>query len=184
MKRAFDILASATLLLLSLPVLVAAAVWIRLDSPGPVLFRQVRVGRGCRPFTILKLRTMVRDADRTGGFSTRAGDPRITRAGRFLRRTSIDELPQFWNVLKGDMSLVGPRPDTPAQQAQYRPEDWQRRHSVRPGITGLAQAELRSAATFEQRLALDLGYVERAGLAQDLAILWHTARGLFGKKVT
>ncbi len=180
-KRGFDIAVSLILLIVTLPILAAAALWVRIDSPGPVLYRQTRIGRGCQPFQILKLRSMVADADRIGGYSTAAGDARITRAGRFIRRTSIDELPQLVNVLRGDMSLVGPRPDTPAQEALYRPGDWQKRHRVRPGITGLAQATRRSEATPQERLALDLAYVDDHSLALDLRIMVMTAMRLFGR---
>ncbi|MEM9270335.1 MAG: sugar transferase [Pseudomonadota bacterium] len=174
MKRAFDILIC---LLLALPV--AFAVWlcsiaIRLDGPGPVLFRQTRVGLGGAPFEILKLRTMVVDAEAKGGFATQAGDARITRVGRVLRKTSLDELPQLWNVLVGDMSLVGPRPDVPAQRDLYTDAEFALRHSVRPGITGLAQASGRSSLTMEERRNLDLDYARNASLALDLQILWRT----------
>jgi len=174
-KRLSDLLAAAMALLLLAPLLLLLALLVRLDSPGPVLFRQQRVGRGGRPFAILKFRSMVADAERRGGFATQAGDPRITGVGRWLRRSSLDELPQLFNVLCGHMSLVGPRPDVPAQQSLYGPRDWQLRCSVRPGITGLAQASLRSAATPEQRLALDLAYVRRQSLALDLQVLARTA---------
>lgn len=183
MKRGFDVAVSLLALTLALPVLAALALWVRLDSPGPALFRQTRVGRGGRPFQMLKLRTMVVGAA-AGGHATAAGDARITRAGRVLRRLSLDELPQLWNVLLGEMSLVGPRPDVPAQKALYAPEDWVRRTAVRPGITGLAQARLRSAATPEERLALDLAYVARPTLAHDLAILWETLHRLFRSPTT
>ena len=130
---------------------------------------------------MLKFRSMVVDAERVGGYSTAVGDPRITRMGHFIRRTSLDELPQLFNVLRGDMSWVGPRPDVPAQKGNYSDADWRARHRVRPGITGLAQATLRSAATPAQRLALDLEYVERASLLFDLKILLLTVRQVLGK---
>ena len=128
---------------------------------------------------MLKFRSMVVDAEARGGHATLKGDPRITRAGRILRKTSLDELPQLINVLRGEMSLVGPRPDVPAQQGNYSAEDWQRRTSVRPGITGLAQAVARSAATHEERLALDLSYVDQPTLGADLRILGLTVLRLF-----
>jgi lipopolysaccharide/colanic/teichoic acid biosynthesis glycosyltransferase len=146
-----------------------------------VFFRQVRVGRGGRDFGLFKFRSMVRDAAAIGPYSTAAGDPRITRVGRFLRRTSIDELPQLLNVLLGDMSLVGPRPDVPAQRSLYSAPDWQLRCSVRPGITGLAQAELRSEATPQQRLDLDLRYAREHGLLMDLCIVARTFGRLAGR---
>jgi lipopolysaccharide/colanic/teichoic acid biosynthesis glycosyltransferase len=181
-KRTFDIVVSFVALLAASPIIAVLAIWIRLDSEGPAFFRQPRVGRGGRIFEIYKLRSMVVNAAEIGGYSTFSGDPRITRAGSFVRRTSLDELPQLLNVLKGDMSLVGPRPDTPMQRANYRTEDWQRRHAVRPGITGLAQARLRSAATLEQRLALDLAYVRAPGLLRDLAIIGETLVTLLSRK--
>lgn len=173
-KRSGDLLVAGLALLVLTPLLLLLAVLVRLDSPGPVLFRQQRLGRGGRPFAIFKFRSMVADAERRGGYSTQAGDPRITRVGLWLRRTSLDELPQLLNVLRGDMSLVGPRPDVPAQQALYSPHDWALRCSVRPGITGLSQATLRSAATVGQRLALDLRYVKQVSFLLDLGVLVRT----------
>jgi len=174
-KRGGDWLVAALALLLLAPLLLLVALLVRMDSKGPVLFRQQRIGRAGRPFAILKFRSMVVDAERRGGYSTQAGDPRITPLGQWLRRSSLDELPQLFNVLLGDMSLVGPRPDVPAQQALYSPRDWELRCSVRPGITGLAQATLRSAATASQRLELDLRYVRQQSLRLDLAVLARTA---------
>jgi lipopolysaccharide/colanic/teichoic acid biosynthesis glycosyltransferase len=180
MKRLFDVLVSASLLVLLSPVLVGAALAIALESPGPVLFRQTRLGRGGREFSMYKFRSMVANAASIGPYHTSDGDPRITRVGRFLRRTSIDELPQLLNVLKGDMSLIGPRPDVPAQRALYSDSDWAQRCSVRPGITGLAQAVLRSQATPEQRLALDLRYAREQSFWLDAKIVAWTL-GRFGK---
>lgn len=176
MKRAFDIAASLLLLVLFSPFMIATAIAVRIDSPGNVIYAQTRVGRGLRPFRIYKFRSMVADADRIGGHSTAKGDARVTKVGRIIRKTSLDELPQLLNVLKGDMSLVGPRPDVPAQEGQYTPEQWAKRHRVRPGITGLAQATMRSAATPDERTRLDLEYVDTASLRGDLAILAQTAR--------
>ncbi len=178
MKRAFDlVVAACALLLLALPMLLAAVlVW--LDSGCPVLFVQQRVGRDGRLFRLLKFRSMVVDAESRGPQRTAAGDARITRVGRVLRRTSVDELPQLINVLRGDMSLVGPRPDVPAQRADYTEEQWALRCSVRPGLTGLAQARYRSRATPRQRLEADLDYVARHGLCRDLSILGLTAARL------
>lgn len=181
MKRVFDIAVALIALAVLWPVFLVVALAIRLDSPGPALFRQTRVGIGGQSFPMLKFRSMVVDAERVGGYSTAVGDPRITRVGHFIRRTSLDELPQLFNVLRGDMSWVGPRPDVPAQKGNYSDADWQARHRVRPGITGLAQATLRSAATPAQRLALDLEYVERASLLFDLKILLLTVRQVLGK---
>jgi lipopolysaccharide/colanic/teichoic acid biosynthesis glycosyltransferase len=175
LKRVADALVAAGLLLLCSPLLLLLALLVQLDSPGPVLFHQQRIGRGGRPFAILKFRSMVADAAQRGSYQTAAGDPRITRVGRWLRRSSLDELPQLINVLRGDMSLVGPRPDVPAQQSLYAPRDWQLRCRVRPGITGLAQATLRSTATASQRLELDLRYVRQQSLTLDLQVLVQTA---------
>jgi lipopolysaccharide/colanic/teichoic acid biosynthesis glycosyltransferase len=181
MKRFIDILiASVTLILLS-PVLLAVAAAVRLYDGGPVFFRQVRVGQGGREFGMLKFRSMVVDAALCGGFATADGDPRITRIGRFIRRTSLDELPQLLNVLVGDMSVVGPRPDVPLQRSLYEASEWSRRHAVRPGITGLAQATLRSDATPEQRKAMDLEYAGQASVLLDMKIILLTFRQVFGR---
>jgi lipopolysaccharide/colanic/teichoic acid biosynthesis glycosyltransferase len=180
-KRALDFVASLVALLLLSPVLAATALAVMLEGGRPVLFRQVRVGQGGREFGMYKFRSMVTNAAAIGPYHTSADDPRITRVGRFIRRTSLDELPQLFNVLLGDMSLVGPRPDVPAQRALYAPADWDLRCSVRPGITGLAQARLRSAATESQRLALDLQYVREHGLWLDLRIVFWTLGRLTGR---
>ncbi len=177
MKRVLDILLCLLALSLLSPLMLLTAVAVALESGFPVLFVQQRVGRGGREFRMFKFRSMVKNAAAVGPHSTGSNDPRITRVGRFIRRTSLDEMPQLLNVVKGDMSLVGPRPDVPAQRAEYSQSDWAERCSVRPGITGLAQARLRSQATPAQRLALDLQYVRECGLALDLRILgWTLAR--------
>ncbi|MBM5796677.1 MAG: sugar transferase [Cyanobacteria bacterium K_Offshore_0m_m2_072] len=181
LKRGADLVFSALLLLLLAPLLLLLALAVRLDSPGPLLFRQQRVGLGGMTFSMLKFRSMVADAPLLGGYSTVPGDPRITRSGRWLRRFSLDELPQLLNVLRGDMSLVGPRPDVPAQRTGYSEEEWRQRHRVRPGITGLAQATVRSHARPGQRKDLDLRYVREQSLGLDLWILGQTLRQLLGK---
>jgi len=181
LKRAFDLLLSGAALLLLLPLLLLTALAVWVDSGRPVLYRQTRVGRGGREFRMLKFRSMVVEADRIGPHSTAVGDPRITRVGRFIRRTSLDELPQLLNVLRGDMSLVGPRPDVPTQRIEYTDAQWLERHRVRPGITGLAQALYRSDAQGSQRLDADLRYVREASLWLDLKIFWWTLRRLGGK---
>jgi lipopolysaccharide/colanic/teichoic acid biosynthesis glycosyltransferase len=181
MKRAFDVVMSVLALLLLSPLLFAAAVAIALESGRPILFRQTRLGLGGREFSMYKFRSMVPDAASRGPYYTSEADPRITRVGRWLRRTSIDELPQLLNVLRGDMSLVGPRPDVPEQRSHYSDADWAQRCSVRPGITGLAQASLRSEATPEQRLALDLRYAPEHDLALDLRIIGRTLARATGK---
>ena len=167
------------------PLLLGAALAIALETGLPVLFRQTRVGLNGREFGMYKFRSMVKNAAQVGPYFTTDNDPRITRVGRFVRRTSIDELPQLINVLKGEMSLVGPRPDVPAQRSLYTPVDWAQRCSVRPGITGLAQALYRSSATEAQRLEADLRYVREctgfSGFCLDLRIAWLTIQRLSGK---
>lgn len=180
-KRLFDLLLAALALLLLSPLLVATALAVWWEDGRPLLFRQVRVGRGGREFGMYKFRSMVKNAAAIGPYHTASDDPRITRVGRFIRRTSLDELPQLLNVLLGHMSLVGPRPDVPAQRTLYAEADWAARCSVRPGVTGLAQAKLRSAATPEQRLALDLQYARESSLWLDLRIMVWTLARLSGK---
>ena len=163
------------------PVLLLAALAVLLDSGWPLLFRQTRVGLDGREFNMFKFRSMIKNAASTGPYFTQDNDVRITRVGQFIRRTSIDELPQIVNVLLGDMSLVGPRPDVPVQKSLYLPDDWVRRCSVRPGITGLAQALIRSEGTQEQRLDLDLSYTRTQSVWLDLKIMWWTLTRLTGK---
>jgi lipopolysaccharide/colanic/teichoic acid biosynthesis glycosyltransferase len=182
MKRLLDIAVSLLALLVLAPVLLLAALAVVLDSGFPVLFRQTRVGRGGREFGMYKFRSMVVNAASLGPWHTANQDPRITRVGRVLRRTSIDELPQLLNVLLGDMSLVGPRPDVPAQRALYSEADWQLRCSVRPGITGLAQVQNRSEGTHADRLALDLRYTREANFWLDIRIMVWTAARLFSAR--
>jgi lipopolysaccharide/colanic/teichoic acid biosynthesis glycosyltransferase len=175
-KRIFDLAVSVVLLIFLWPILVILAIWIAVDSPGGAIYRQKRVGLGGKVFEVYKFRSMVSDADKIGGYSTTDGDNRITAPGSLIRKASLDELPQLWNVIKGDMSLVGPRPDTPMQEENYSAEEWAKRCSVRPGITGLAQATLRSSATPEERTRLDLEYVDGAGIGLDLKVLGLTVR--------
>lgn len=175
MPRALDILIAAAALILLAPVLLIAAIAIKLTSPGPVLYRQRRVGRGGREFEMLKLRTMVQGSDPVGvGTVVTREDPRVTGAGRFLRRTSLDEVPNLVNVLRGEMAIVGPRPTIPAQVADYTPRQ-RRRHDVLPGITGWAQVRGRAGIPWEERIELDLWYVENRSLGLDLRILARTA---------
>ena len=181
MKRLMDIVLGLMALVLLAPVLLLAALAVALGSGLPILFKQTRVGLNGREFGMFKFRSMVKNAATTGPYFTGANDARITRVGQFIRRTSIDELPQIINVLLGDMSLVGPRPDVPQQQSLYAPQDWVQRTSVRPGITGLAQAMHRSEAMAEQRLALDLQYTQQVSVWFDLKIMWWTLARLKGK---
>jgi lipopolysaccharide/colanic/teichoic acid biosynthesis glycosyltransferase len=182
-KRLFDLAIALGALFLLWPLFALIAVWIRLDSPGPALFAQKRVGENGRSFKMIKFRTMVADAERLGPpedfdelgrrtYKTRQ-DARVTRAGRWLRRLSLDELPQLFNVLKGEMSLVGPRPEIPEIVAQYPPE-YHRRHEVRPGIAGLAQVNGRSDLTYDETATYDLRYVDNHSVLTDLSILLRT----------
>jgi lipopolysaccharide/colanic/teichoic acid biosynthesis glycosyltransferase len=181
MKRAIDLLVALVAVLLLSPVLALVALAVVLESGSPSLFRQTRIGLGGREFEMFKFRSMVNNAAAVGPYYTTDDDPRITRVGRFIRRTSLDELPQLLNVLKGDMSLVGPRPDVPAQRSLYSEQEWAQRCSVRPGITGLAQALVRSDAKPGERLELDLRYVREHSTSLDLKILWWTLGRLSGK---
>ena len=174
LKRLIDVVASSAALVLLSPVLLAVATAIRMESTGNPLFFQQRVGRYGAVFPLVKFRSMVRDAPHLGSWRTADNDPRITPFGRFIRRTSLDELPQLWNVLTGDMSLVGPRPQTPAQHPLYSHGDWQGRHLVRPGITGLAQVNGRSAITLDKQIEYDLKYATHVSFMMDMHILWLT----------
>jgi lipopolysaccharide/colanic/teichoic acid biosynthesis glycosyltransferase len=197
--RSFDIAASGLLLLLLAPVLAIVAVAVRLDSSGPAIFRQERLGRGMVPFDVLKFRTMRTGSDsaphreyvRTliadaasppestahagnGGLFKLAVDDRVTRVGRFLRTWSLDELPQLWNVLRGDMSLVGPRPVIP-YEVEFYPEWYFGRFAVKPGLTGLWQVSGRNERTYEEMVRFDVDYIEQKSFALDLRILARTA---------
>lgn len=176
MPRAFDIVVSALALLALSPLLLLAALAIRLEGGGPVLYRQRRVGRGGREFELLKLRTMVAGSDPVGvGTAVTRDDPRVTRVGRILRRTSLDELPNLVNVLRGEMAIVGPRPTIPAQVTAYTPRQ-RRRHEVRPGLTGWAQVQGRAGIPWEERIELDVEYVDRRSARLDAHILAETVR--------
>lgn len=182
LKRALDVTGAAVGLVLLGPLLAAIALAIRLLEGAPVLYRQERVGWGGRPFTMLKFRTMVADAETSGAVWATRGDPRRTRLGALLRRTSLDELPQLWNVLKGDMSLVGPRPERPEFLEEFRRElpDYMLRLTVKAGMTGLAQLRgLRGASPLGERLRSDLEYVREWSLGLDLKILVLTVLGGF-----
>lgn len=194
MKRILDVVVASVLLVLTAPILGVAALVIHFEDGGPVLYRQERVGLGGRPFQVLKLRTMVPDAglrlaelaalnERQGPLFKVTADPRVTRAGRFLRTSSIDELPQLINVLRGEMSLVGPRPALPAEFAQFD-ADLVERAQVLPGVTGLWQVEARDNPSFRAYRRLDLFYVDNWSLAFDLAIMAGTARMLMVRTVT
>lgn len=188
LKRAFDFLASGVGLIILSPVLLGIALAVRRSSPGPALYRAQRTGRHGREFTLYKFRSMVADADRQGPGITASGDSRVTGVGRFLRRTKLDELPQLINVLRGDMSLVGPRPEDPRYVALYTPEQ-RRILDYRPGITSAASLTYRNEEQMlagddwervyvEQvmpaKLAIDLEYAQRANLARDIALILRT----------
>ena len=180
MNRGLDVAIAGAGLVLTSPVLGAAAIAVKLQDGGPVLYRQTRVGRDGADFELLKLRTMVVGAETQGaGFAVDKGDARITRTGRLLRRLSIDELPQLWNVVRGDMSLIGPRPTLRYQVEQY---DERQRHrlDVKPGITGWAQIHGRARLSWAERIDLDLWYVEHRSPRVDLKILLRTPRALLG----
>jgi lipopolysaccharide/colanic/teichoic acid biosynthesis glycosyltransferase len=202
-KRGVDIFCSLALLLILSPLLIAIAVLVKLSSRGPVIFRQVRIGQMMKPFTMLKFRTMYTGADprlhrefvqsfiKANGTESQPGqegffkltnDPRITSVGRILRNTSLDELPQLWNVLRGDMSLVGPRPPLPYELNDYEP--WHRRRvlEARPGLTGLWQVTGRSRTTFDEMVRLDLQYARRRSLWTDMKILFGTPRAVISGK--
>jgi len=179
MNRALDVVGAGLGLALASPVLAAAAVAIRLEDGGPVIYRQRRVGHEGRDFDLLKLRTMVVGAETQGaGWAVNRGDPRITKVGRVLRRLSLDELPQLWNVVRGDMSLIGPRPTLRYQVDQYTPRQ-RRRLEIKPGLTGWAQVNGRTKLPWDERIELDLWYVEHRSPWVDLKILARTPLALF-----
>ena len=175
-RRLFDIVVAGTALVLTSPVLLAAVVAIRLESKGHPIYRQRRIGRDGEPFDMLKLRTMVAGAESMGsGLAVNEGDPRITRVGAFLRRFSIDELPNLINILQGDMAIVGPRPTVQVQVAQYT-ERQRGRLAVRPGLTGWAQVNGRASLKWSERIELDLWYIEHRSWRLDLRIILRTVK--------
>ncbi len=194
-QRALDVVISALGLVILTPLLSVLSLWIKLDSRGPIFYRGERVGKDGRPFLMYKFRTMVLEAHRIGPAVTYRDDPRITKVGRFLRRTKLDELPQLINVLKGEMSVVGPRPEDPSYVAHY---DAQQREvlRVKPGITGLTQLQYRDEASMlegdspdedylrqimPEKVKLDLSYVQNRSLPLYISILWQTAITLLFK---
>ena len=181
-KRAFDIVAAGVGSIVSAPLVALLAAAIRLESPGHPIYRQTRIGKDGEPFSIYKLRTMVRGAEFTGaGLAIQEGDDRITRMGTLLRRYSLDELPNLWNVLRGEMSIVGPRPTVQVQVEQYT-ERQRGRLAVKPGLTGWAQVNGRASLPWPERIELDLWYVEHESLALDLKILAQTVGMVFSGK--
>ncbi len=194
-KRILDLCISALGLVLLGPVMLVLSLWVKLDSRGPVLYRGERVGKDGRPFLMYKFRTMVLEADTIGPAITYRGDPRVTKAGKFLRHTKLDELPQLINVFKGEMSLVGPRPEDPSYVAHYSAQQREVLR-VKPGITGLTQLEYRDEASLlegtsadedylsqimPEKLTLDLYYIQNRSLALDIKILWQTAVTLLSR---
>jgi lipopolysaccharide/colanic/teichoic acid biosynthesis glycosyltransferase len=180
MNRAADVAIAGTALVVTSPLLALAALAIKLEDRGPVVYRQTRVGRDGADFELLKLRTMVVGAEKMGaGFAVNEGDSRITRTGRILRKLSLDELPQLWNVVRGEMSVIGPRPTLRYQVEEYN-ERQRRRLEVRPGITGWAQIHGRATLPWAERIELDVWYVEHRDWKTDLLILLRTPLALFG----
>jgi lipopolysaccharide/colanic/teichoic acid biosynthesis glycosyltransferase len=179
-RRAIDIVLGTFALIAAAPVMAIAMLAIRLESRGHPIYRQRRVGRGGREFDLLKLRTMVDGAEHIGaGLAINENDPRVTRTGALLRRTSLDELPNLLGVVRGELSFIGPRPTIPVQVAQYT-ERQRGRLAVRPGITGWAQVNGRASLPWSERIELDLYYIEHRSLALDLRILWRTLAMVLG----
>lgn len=180
-KRVLDLAVAVPAAIVLAPLMIGIAIWVRRDSPGGAIFRQGRVGYAGRPFELLKFRSMVVGAEGMGtGLAVTAGDARITRSGALLRRLSLDELPQLWNVIRGDMSLVGPRP-TVAWQVQHYDERRRGRLAARPGLTGLAQVSGRNSLPWSERIEIDLRYIETWSLRSDLMILLRTAWVVLGR---
>jgi lipopolysaccharide/colanic/teichoic acid biosynthesis glycosyltransferase len=178
-NRAADVAIAGSALVVASPVLALAALAAKLEDRGPVLYKQTRVGKDGADFELLKLRTMVVGAETMGaGLAVNEGDSRITRAGRILRRLSLDELPQLWNVIRGEMSVIGPRPTLRYQVERYTPHQ-RRRLDVKPGVTGWAQIHGRAALPWAERIELDVWYVEHRNAWLDLKILARTPRALF-----
>jgi lipopolysaccharide/colanic/teichoic acid biosynthesis glycosyltransferase len=179
-RRSIDIVAGAILLVLTAPLVGVAMLAIRLESHGNPIYRQRRIGKDGKSFELLKLRTMVDGAEHIGaGLAINANDPRVTRVGSLLRRTSLDELPNLLNVVRGELSFIGPRPTLPAQVAQYT-ERQRGRLAIRPGITGWAQINGRTALPWSERIELDLYYIEHRSLVLDVRILWRTVAIVLG----
>ncbi|MDK1030766.1 MAG: sugar transferase [Planctomycetia bacterium] len=180
-KRLLDVTMSVMALALLFPFLIVIGLLIRLGSRGPAIFRQERAGKDMRPFTLYKFRTMRTDADVFGVSPKEAEDPRLTRLGRFLREYSLDELPQLWNVLRGNMSLVGPRPLYMSQAREFTPRQ-RKRLSVKPGLTGLTQVTARGKIPHEEKLEIDVQYVEQLSLGFDFRIVLRTMLNVFRKQ--
>lgn len=182
-KNLIDRLVGLIGTIISFPIVLFIIILIKLESRGPGIFKQIRVGKNTRNFNIYKLRTMTYNPSNTGSYFTHQNDTRITRIGKILRITSLDELPQFWNLLLGDMSLIGPRPDLPIQKTNYTNDEWSHRHKIKPGITGLAQAIKRSNCTEKQRKRLDFFYVNNINVFLDCYIVLKTFKILIRRGV-
>lgn len=184
-KRAFDIIFSALLIIILSPLMLAIAVAVRIETPGAAIFKQQRLGKGGKVFTILKFRSMCLNAEATGtGVYSGEGDPRVTKTGRFIRATSLDELPQLFNIFAGQMSFIGPRPVLtyhPWPLSEYT-EEQKRRFAVRPGITGYAQINGRKQTPWVTRIKYDLQYVDNFSLLTDIKILFSTVRKVFKRE--
>lgn len=177
-KRAFDVVScSCALVILAIPM-GAIALRIRIESPGPVIYAQTRVGKGGKTFKVYKFRSMYTDAEARGAQWAQGEDPRVTPFGRKLRNSRLDEIPQFWNVVRGDMSLIGPRPERPVFHEAFkeRIDGWEQRLAVRPGITGLAQVEGGYELLPKEKALLDIEYIENRGFALDFSLIWRTLR--------
>ena len=181
LKRIFDICTSLVVMVLLLPVFAAIAIGIKISSKGPAIFTQQRVGKNGRPFVFYKFRTMKTDVDPFGASPKSGQDPRLTKVGKWLREYSLDELPQLFNALKGDMSIVGPRPLYVSQMAEWN-ERQKKRLLVKPGLTGLAQIQGRAELTREEKLELDVKYVETVGFLADIKIILATIAQVFSRK--
>lgn len=180
-KRFFDILLSVVMLIPVTPIMAITALVIKLDSAGPILFKQQRVGKNGKDFTILKFRTMIVNAEKMGtGLDSFANDNRVTKVGKFLRNTSLDELPQLFNILKGDMSFIGPRPWIP-EYYEWFTDEQKRRNNVLPGISGLAQVKGRNGISIFKKIDYDLEYVEKISFRFDVKIVWLTIVTVFKK---
>ena len=177
-KRFIDTISALVLLVICFIPFILIALLIKIDSKGDIFYRQIRVGKNGKPFKIFKFRTMVSNADQIGSYSTSKNDNRITKIGSFLRKTSLDELPQILNILLGDMSLIGPRPDVPAQKENYTETEYIQRHKVLPGITGLAQCRNRHNLTNSGRKKYDIFYNKKISFVLDMKIVLWTLKVL------
>ncbi len=178
-KRIFDFIGAFVLLLFCVIPFCIISILVKKDSRGPIFYRQKRIGKNGSIFKIYKFRTMVANADQIGAYSTSVNDSRITPFGAFLRKTSLDELPQIFNILRGEMSFIGPRPDVPQQKERYTEEEFKERHKVLPGITGLAQSLNRHNSTIQEKISKDIFYANNLSLFLDIKIIFFTLKTIF-----